>query len=43
MKIHTETIVDPVAWKAAILDKLNIRGVIYTSVEYYTCLIGCLG
>jgi hypothetical protein len=35
MKIYTETFTDAEQWRAAILDKLNIRGVSYTSVEYY--------
>jgi hypothetical protein len=39
MKIHTETFTDIELWKAAIIEKLSIRGVIFTDIEYYTSVV----
>jgi hypothetical protein len=39
MKIHTDTFTDVELWKASILDKLNIRGVTFTDIEYYTSVV----
>ena len=39
MKIHTDTFTDVELWKASIAEDLNLRGVMFTDIEYYTSVV----